>query len=99
MKVRKSILAFGTLILLLLAACQPAAPAAGTTPAAGATEATAAPAEAGGPCSEAQIKETNGLPDLGGCTLRIAVENAYQPFNFIDTASGKAQGYDYDIFN
>jgi polar amino acid transport system substrate-binding protein len=31
--------------------------------------------------------------------LRIAVENAYQPFNFIDTESGEAVGYDYDIFN
>jgi polar amino acid transport system substrate-binding protein len=31
--------------------------------------------------------------------LRIAVENAYQPFNFIDTETGEAVGYDYDIFN
>lgn len=49
---------------------------------------------AGVPCSEADIE----VNDLNGCTLRIAVENAYQPFNFIDTETGEAVGYDYDIF-
>ena len=39
----------------------------------------------------------DGLTDLGGETIRIAVENAYNPFNFIDD-SGEAVGYDYDIF-
>ena len=53
----------------------------------------------GGPCNEAEIGESDGMPDLGGCELRIAVENAYQPFNFIDTESGEAVGYDYDIFD
>lgn len=41
---------------------------------------------------------SGGLPDLGGRTLRIAVENAYNPFNFIDEATGQAVGYDYDLF-
>jgi len=86
MNLRKTVLALGTLIVLLLAGCQPAA--------------TSAPGTvASGPCSKAEIKEAGGKPDLGGCTLRVAVENAYQPFNFIDTSTGKAQGYDYDIFN
>ena len=49
-------------------------------------------------CNEAQIVEKDGRPDLGGCILRIAVENAYQPFNYIDTDTGEAIGYDYDIF-
>ncbi len=49
-------------------------------------------------CNRATITEVDGKPDLGGCILRVAVENAYQPFNFIDTESGKAIGYDYDIF-
>lgn len=40
----------------------------------------------------------SGLPDLGGREIRIAVENAYNPFNFIDEATGKAVGYDYDLF-
>jgi polar amino acid transport system substrate-binding protein len=41
----------------------------------------------------------DGKPDLNGCILRVAVENAYQPFNFIDTTTNEAVGYDYDIFN
>lgn len=41
---------------------------------------------------------TSGLPDLGGREIRIAVENAYNPFNFIDEATGKGVGYDYDVF-
>ena len=53
-----------------------------------------------GPCSEATISTgSNGLPDLGGCNLIIAVENAYIPFNYIDLADGKAKGWDYDVFN
>lgn len=83
MNLRNSIFALGLLFVLLLAACQPVA-------APGATASV--------PCNEAEITETDGKPDLNGCILRIAVENAYQPFNFIDTESGDAVGYDYDIF-
>jgi ABC-type amino acid transport substrate-binding protein len=36
------------------------------------------------------------LPDLGGRTITVAVENAYLPFNFIDEATGEADGWDYD---
>jgi polar amino acid transport system substrate-binding protein len=36
--------------------------------------------------------------DLSGEELRIAVENAYTPFNFYDPDSGEAIGYDYDLF-
>ncbi len=39
------------------------------------------------------------LSDLGGREIRIAVENAYNPFNFIDEATGEPVGYDYDLFN
>ncbi|HSM70350.1 MAG TPA: transporter substrate-binding domain-containing protein [Anaerolineales bacterium] len=42
---------------------------------------------------------TGGLPDLGGREVLIAVENAYNPFNFIDETTGEAVGYDYDLFN
>ncbi len=38
-----------------------------------------------------------GLPDLGGKTVVVAVENAYPPFNMIDEASGEAVGWDYDV--
>jgi len=41
--------------------------------------------------------ETGELPDLGGREIRIAVENAYNPFNFINE-EGEAVGYDYDLF-
>lgn len=84
MKLRISLVALGTLFVLLFSACQPIASA-------------GEPASV--PCNKAEITETDGKPDLNGCVLRIAVENAYQPFNFIDTESGKAVGYDYDIFN
>ncbi|HSJ71775.1 MAG TPA: ABC transporter substrate-binding protein [Acidimicrobiia bacterium] len=35
--------------------------------------------------------------DLEGRTVRVAVENAYLPFNFIDDA-GNGVGFDYDIW-
>lgn len=37
--------------------------------------------------------------DLGGRTVRVGVENAYRPFNFIDEATGEGAGFDYDIWN
>ena len=36
------------------------------------------------------------LPDLGGRTVVVAVDNAYIPFSFIDE-SGEAMGWDYDV--
>ncbi len=39
---------------------------------------------------------TTMLPDLGGQTVTVAVENAYPPFNTIDTETGEAIGWDYD---
>ena len=48
------------------------------------------------PCNEMAPDTTGAIPDLGGCELRVAVENAYQPFNFIDTETGEGVGYDYD---
>jgi polar amino acid transport system substrate-binding protein len=37
-----------------------------------------------------------GLPDLKGQTVVVAVENAYPPFNSIDEATGEGVGWDYD---
>jgi polar amino acid transport system substrate-binding protein len=37
-----------------------------------------------------------GLPDLGGKTITVAVENQYPPFNSIDTATNVGVGWDYD---
>jgi polar amino acid transport system substrate-binding protein len=39
---------------------------------------------------------TAGLPDLGGKTITVAVENAYPPFNSIDQNTNKGVGWDYD---
>jgi polar amino acid transport system substrate-binding protein len=39
-----------------------------------------------------------GVPtDLGGREVRIAIENAYPPFNYIDAATNEAVGWDYDV--
>lgn len=48
------------------------------------------------PCSEMAPETSGSTPDLGGCELKVAVENAYQPFNYIDTETGEGVGYDYD---
>ncbi len=41
-------------------------------------------------------EEDMALPDLGGRTVTVAVENAYMPFNVIDEETGEAVGWDYD---
>jgi polar amino acid transport system substrate-binding protein len=40
-----------------------------------------------------------GGDDLSGEEIRVAVENAYTPFNFYDPVTGEAIGYDYDLFD
>jgi polar amino acid transport system substrate-binding protein len=40
-----------------------------------------------------------GLPDLGGREVTVAVENAYLPFNYIDPNSGQPAGWDYEVWN
>ncbi len=37
-----------------------------------------------------------GLPDLGGREIVVVTENAYPPLQFVDPASGKAIGWEYD---
>ncbi|NDJ60663.1 MAG: transporter substrate-binding domain-containing protein [Chloroflexi bacterium] len=44
----------------------------------------------------APVLAQDELPDLGGQTISVAVENAYLPFNFIDEATGEPAGWDYD---
>jgi polar amino acid transport system substrate-binding protein len=36
--------------------------------------------------------------DLGGREIRIAVENAYPPFNWIDASTNEGIGWDYDVW-
>lgn len=69
---------------LVLAACQP------TSPPTEAPEATTPP-ETGA--------EEGELPDLGGRTVTVAVENAYIPFNYVRLDTGEAEGWDYDFIN
>ncbi len=89
----KRILALLLAATFLLAACQPAA-----TPTTEPTKA-APPTTAPQPTAPPATTAPQGLPDLGGREIRIAVENAYNPFNFIDPATGEAVGYDYDLFD
>lgn len=37
------------------------------------------------------------LPDLGGREVKVAVENTYPPFNYLDSQTGQAVGWDYDV--
>jgi polar amino acid transport system substrate-binding protein len=43
----------------------------------------------------ASAQTVDGLPDLEGRTITVAVENAYPPFNLLDE-DGNAVGWDYD---
>ncbi len=40
--------------------------------------------------------ESMALPDLGGRTVTVAVENAYPPFNVLNEETGEGEGWDYD---
>jgi len=61
-------------------------------------------------CSGANTEAAKGIPqfdclgsakdalvDLNCQEVTVAVENAYLPFNYIDSATGKAGGWDYDV--
>ena len=88
---------------------QPAAPAATQVPPTAApapTEApttaptntpapTAAPTAAPAPA----VAKTLRLPDLKGQKIAAVTENAYTPLNFVDPATGKAAGWEYDATN
>ncbi len=41
----------------------------------------------------------DGLPDLGGREVTVAIENAYLPFNYIRLDNGQAEGWDYDTLD
>ena len=50
-----------------------------------------------GPAIEAAEEEV-ALPDLGGRTISVAIENAYLPYNYVDAETGEIGGFDYDFF-
>jgi len=39
------------------------------------------------------------LPDLGGKTVTVTVENLYVPFNYVNKDTKKGEGWDYDAWN
>lgn len=53
--------------------------------------------EAAAPVEEAQDSTAAAtLPDLGGREIKVALENAYLPFNYVDPSTGEPAGWDYD---
>lgn len=95
MKLQKLFPVVILIVALALSACAAVTPQTGAT---GGEAQASEQAQAGGPCSTVEVIQVDGKYDLGGCTMRIAVENAYQPFNYIDTTTNEAIGYDYDLF-
>jgi ABC-type amino acid transport substrate-binding protein len=99
------------LLTLVLGACTPAAPLpAGETAASGtsgagseATPATTSEAagEAGASAAAASsphaVNVVYDVPDLEGRTIAAAVANDYTPLQYIDPATGKAVGWEYDV--
>ena len=76
---------------LVVAACAPAPAATPCPPCPEGGECPACP-----DCPEApECPPAGPTTDLGGREVRIAVENAYPPFNYIDDA-GEAVGWDFD---
>ncbi len=71
---------------LALAACAGGAATQAPEPTQAMPEPTQAPTEAA----------MEQMPDLGGKTLAVAVENAYPPFNSIDASTNEGVGWDYD---
>ena len=55
---------------------------------------TAAPTTVAADDAPETTEAESGLPDLGGRTVTVAIENAYLPFNYIDAATGQAGGWD-----
>ena len=76
---------------LVVAGCAPAA-----TPCPPCPEGGECPPAA--ECPEApDCPEVGPTTDLGGREVRIAVENAYPPFNAIDADTNEPVGWDYDV--
>lgn len=84
-----------TMLLAMLAACgSEAATTAPTTAPAAAT-----PAPGTGQRETSVPATTDALPDLGGREVKIAVENAYPPFNYINPTTTQGEGWDYEAWN
>lgn len=82
---RLAMAALVSLLLVLVVACG------------GQSAATPTPTSA--PSTDSSAQTEGGLPDLGGRSVTIAVENAYPPFNYINPQTGQGEGWDYDAWN
>ncbi|PDV99789.1 substrate-binding periplasmic protein [Candidatus Chloroploca asiatica] len=82
---RLAVVALVSLLLVLVAACGGQAPAAQVP--------TSVPE------TDSSTQTEGGLPDLGGRSVTVAVENAYPPFNYINPQTGQGEGWDYDAWN
>jgi ABC-type amino acid transport substrate-binding protein len=100
----RRLLAFGLILLLVVAACGPAESTA-VPPATSAPppEPTATTAEleptAAEPEPEAGVPSTLRLPDLDGRTVVAVTGNDYTPLNFVDPLTGEAVGWEYEAVN
>ena len=47
----------------------------------------------------AACSSSDSAGDLDGRTVRVAVENAYPPYNFIPEGATEGEGWDYDAWN
>jgi len=47
----------------------------------------------------AACSSSDSAGDLDGRTVRVAVENAYPPYNFIPEGADEGEGWDYDAWN
>lgn len=100
----KRTLVFGVLalaLMLVISACAPAAtpppaPTAAPQPTAAPVQPTAAPVQPTAAQTQPTAAPAATLPDLGGKTITVALENAYIPFNYVRLDNGKAEGWDYD---
>lgn len=90
MKKLSVVFVFLTVFALIATACKPAGSEA-TTAATSEPSTTEQASTGTGTC-----QHVDGLPDLGGKTVTVAVENAYPPFNSIDQNTSKGVGWDYD---
>ena len=85
------------LVSLVLVACGGIAPAPSVSGSGGSSDSGSSDSGSSyGDSSSGDSGSSDG--DLGGREIRIAVENAYNPFNFIDETTGEGVGYDYDLF-
>ncbi len=77
-----------------------ASPSASDAPSASSPGLGSGSASPSGSATETATGTSGGaLPDFGGREVRIAVENQYPPFNYINSATGQGEGWDYDAWN